>query len=51
MFRQIDEIREQMKASDIEIAQIKSERAMPRAEAEALGEETRAILSNLRGTF
>lgn len=51
MFRQIDEIREQMKADDVEIAQIRSERAVLRAEAQALGEETRAILSNLRGTF
>ena len=51
MLHQIDEIREQMKADDVEIAQIRAEKAVLRAEAQALGEETRAILSNLRSTF
>ena len=51
MLQQIDVIREQMKATDAEIAQIRAEKAVLRAEAQALGEETRAILSNLWSTL
>ncbi len=46
MLRQIDEIREQMKADDAEIAQIRAEKAMLRVEAQAIGDETRAIMAN-----
>ena len=51
MFRQIDDIREQMKADDAEIAQIRAEKVVLKAEAQALGDETRAILSKLRSAF
>ena len=51
MFQQIDEIREQMKADDVEIAQIRSERAVLRAEAQALRDETEGILASVRSTL
>lgn len=48
MFQQIDSIREQMKADDVAIAQIRAESAVLRAETRVLREETESILANLR---
>lgn len=45
---QIDEIREQMRADDIAIAQIKAENAVLKAETRVLRDETRAIIAGLR---
>lgn len=46
---QIKEIREQMKADDAAIAQIKAENAALKAETQMLRDEMRAILLNLPG--
>ena len=48
MLRQIDEIREQMKADDVEIAKIRAESAILSAEARVMREETESILVRLR---
>lgn len=46
---QVKEIREQMKADDAAIAQIKAETVALKAETQTLRDETRAILLNLPG--
>jgi len=45
---QIAEMREQMRADDIAIAQIKAENAVLKAETQALRDETRTIIAGLR---
>lgn len=45
---QIADVREQMRADDIAIAQIKAESAVLKAETQTLREETRAALASLR---
>ena len=48
MFRQIDEIREQMKATDADIARMNVQYDVTRAETLALRDETESILARLR---
>lgn len=48
VIEQIDEVREQMKTDDAVIAQLKADNAALKAEAQALRDETRAILTNLQ---
>ena len=48
LIAQIRQVREQMKADDLEIARIKAENAILKVESQTLREETRAILSNLQ---
>jgi cell division protein FtsB len=47
LIEQFKEIREQMKADDLEIAWLKAENAVLKAESQTLREETRAILASL----
>ncbi len=51
MLRQIDEIREQMKATDADIARMNAQYAASRAETLVLREETEIILTRLRETI
>lgn len=51
MLRQIDEIREQMKADDAEIARMNAKYDISRAEMLALRQETESILTRLRETI
>lgn len=45
---QISEIREQMRADDVAIAQIRAENAVLKAETHTLRDETRSIIAALR---
>lgn len=45
---QISVVREQMRADDIAIAQIKAENALLKAEAQTLRDETRSLIAGLR---
>lgn len=45
---QIDEIREQMKATDVAIRQSDAEYALLKAESQILREQTESILANVR---
>ncbi len=49
MFRQIDEIREQMKATDADIARMDARFDASRTETRAMRDETERILTRLRG--
>jgi len=51
MFRQIDLIREQMKATDADIARLDAQYDASRAETRAMREETERILARLRVTI
>jgi len=51
MLHQIDEIREQMKASDADIARMNAQDDVTRAETLALRGETESILARLRETI
>ncbi len=51
MFQQIDALREQMKADDAAIAEIRAESAIMSAETRVMREETESILARLRETF
>ncbi len=51
MLRQIDEIREQMKADDAEIARMNAKYNITKAEILTLREETESILARLRETI
>ena len=51
MLHQIDEIREQMKAADADIARMNAQYDVSRAEMLALREETEGILARLRETM
>lgn len=48
IIEQIQEVREQMRADDIEIARLKAENAILKAETQTLRDETRAILASLQ---
>lgn len=48
IIEQIDEVREQMKADDAAIVQLKAERDVLKAEAQTLRDETRVILANIQ---
>ncbi len=50
MLRQIEEIHEQMKATDVDMARMNAQYAASRAETLALREETETILARLRET-
>ncbi len=51
MLRQIDDIREQMKVADADIARMNAQYDATRAETLALREETESILARLRETL
>ena len=48
MLRQIDEIREQMKADDAEIVKIRADSTILRAESRVMRNETESILARVR---
>lgn len=48
LIEQFQEIREQMKADDLEIVRLKAENAALKAESQTLRDETRAILASLQ---
>lgn len=48
MLQQIDEIREQMKATDADIARMNARYDVTRAETRAMRDETESILARLR---
>lgn len=51
MLRQIDELREQMKADDIAIARLNAEYAALKEEGLILQQETERLLANLRSNW
>ncbi len=51
MFRQIDDIREQMKVTDADIVRMNAQYDMSRAEMRAMRDETESILARLWETI